>query len=170
MVNENDVFRIGRIGKPHGVKGEVSFHFDDDVFDRNDADFLFLRVDGILVPFFLEEYRFHGNETALLKFCDVDTQEQARMLTGSDVFFPRSSGGDDSAPSWAEIVGFVLKDSADGRVVGRVTGVDDSTENILFEVERPDGEELLVPAHGELIADVDVAARTIVMDVPLGLL
>ena len=51
----NDFYKIGKIGKPHGVKGEVSFMFDDDVFDRTDADWLMLSVDGILVPFFLEE-------------------------------------------------------------------------------------------------------------------
>ena len=51
----NDFYKIGKIGKPHGVKGEVSFMFDDDVFDRTDAGWLMLSVDGILVPFFLEE-------------------------------------------------------------------------------------------------------------------
>ena len=64
----NDFYKIGKIGKPHGVKGEVSFMFDDDVFDRTDADWLMLSVDGILVPFFLEEYRFKSNETALVSF------------------------------------------------------------------------------------------------------
>lgn len=87
----NDFYKIGKIGKPHGVKGEVSFMFDDDVFDRTDADWLMLSVDGILVPFFLEEYRFKSNETALVKFCDVDTQDEARELTGCDVFLPAAS-------------------------------------------------------------------------------
>ena len=64
MIKRDDVYRIGTIGKSHGVKGEVSFRFDDDVFDRVDADYLVLDIDGILVPFFIEEYRFRGNETA----------------------------------------------------------------------------------------------------------
>ena len=52
MIKKEEVYRIGQIGKPHGVKGELSFHFEDDVFDRTDADNLILEVDGILVPFF----------------------------------------------------------------------------------------------------------------------
>ncbi|MDY3103734.1 MAG: 16S rRNA processing protein RimM, partial [Prevotella sp.] len=36
MIKEEDVYRIGKIGKPHGVKGELSFHFTDDVFDRTE--------------------------------------------------------------------------------------------------------------------------------------
>ena len=55
MITHEQVYRIGRIGKPHGVKGEVSLQFSDDVFDRVDADYLVLETDGILVPFFMEE-------------------------------------------------------------------------------------------------------------------
>ena len=55
MIREEDVYKIGKIGKPHGVAGEVTFRFTDDVFDRVDADYLVLMVDGILVPFFMEE-------------------------------------------------------------------------------------------------------------------
>lgn len=91
MIRTEEVYKIGKIGKPHGVKGEVSFMFDDDVFDRVDSDYLVLMVDGILVPFFFEEYRFKTGETALVKFCDIDTKEQAQELTGCDVYFPKSS-------------------------------------------------------------------------------
>ena len=90
MIKQEDVYRIGRLGKPHGVKGELSFQYDDDIFDRVEADFLILDIDGILVPFFIEEYRFRSNEICLLKLCDIDTEERARELTGCDVFFPRA--------------------------------------------------------------------------------
>ena len=71
MIKKEDVYQIGRIGKPHGVKGEVLFHFSDDVFDRAESEYLILEVDGILVPFFMEEYRFRSDETALVRFCDI---------------------------------------------------------------------------------------------------
>ena len=45
MISHDDVFKIGRIGKIHGVKGEVSMQCDDDVFDRVDADYLVLEGD-----------------------------------------------------------------------------------------------------------------------------
>ena len=91
-MNFDEVYKIGKIGKPHGVKGEVSFLFDDDVFDRTEADYLVLCIDGILVPFFIDEYRFHGNASALVKFADIDTQEAARELTGCEVYFPPTPG------------------------------------------------------------------------------
>ena len=71
MIKQEEVYRIGRLGKAHGVKGEVSFMFDDDIFDRVDADYLVLDIDGILVPFFIEEYRFRSDTVALMKFEDI---------------------------------------------------------------------------------------------------
>lgn len=74
MIRQEDVYKIGVIGKTHGVKGELSVQIDDDVFDRVDADYLVLSLDGILVPFFLEEYRFKSDEVALIKFLNIDTR------------------------------------------------------------------------------------------------
>ena len=82
MIRCEEVYKIGRLGKTHGVRGEISFLLDDDVFDRTDADYLILDIDGILVPFFIEEYRFKTDSNALMKFDGIDTQERARELTG----------------------------------------------------------------------------------------
>ena len=148
-----EYYKIGKIGKPHGVKGEVSFHFSDDVFDRTDAEYLMLCIDGLLVPFFMEEYRFRSDETALVKFCDIETQERAAELTGCEVFFSREmSDSDNENVSWAEIVGFMLKDKATGNDIGRIASVDDTTVNILFELE--DG--TLIPASDELISNINI--------------
>ena len=67
MIKKEEVYKIGRIGKPHGVHGELQLQFSDDVFDAVDADYLVLDIDGILVPFFMEEYRFRSDEIALMK-------------------------------------------------------------------------------------------------------
>ena len=81
MIRRDDVYKIGKLGKPHGVKGEITFAITDDVFDRVDADYLILDIDGILVPFYIEEYRFKNDENVLVKFEDIDTQEQVREAT-----------------------------------------------------------------------------------------
>ena len=171
MIRKDEVYKIGRLGKPHGVKGEISFQFDDDVFDRVDADYLVLDIDGILVPFYMEEYRFKNDEVALMKFEDIDTQEAVRQYTGCDVFFPRHlSDSDDDSLSWAEIIGFSLVDAQTGVNVGTINHVDDSTLNLLFDIVTPDGDDLLVPANNDLIEEVDADKRIIRMALPEGLL
>ncbi len=165
MIKPEEVYRIGRLGKAHGVKGEVSFQFDDDIFDRTDCDYLILEVDGILVPFFIEEYRFRSDTVALVKFEDVDTQQRAQELTGCDVYFPRSLA-DDDAPSLTSLVGFDIVDAQTAAPVGRIAAIDDSTANLLFELE--DGR--LIPAAEELITGIDTTHRQISLNIPQGLL
>lgn len=171
MIKKEDVYKIGRLGKPHGVKGEISFQFSDDIFDVVDADYLLLEIDGILVPFFMEEYRFRSDEIALMKFEDIDNDDRARELTGCDVYFPRAHGeADEVRLTWSEIVGYQVIDNASHRPVGTITHVDESTINTLFVLSTDEGNELLVPAGADMIADVDKDKRVIIMDIPDGLL
>ena len=171
MIRPEEVFLIGKLGRPHGVKGEITFMFTDDVFDRADAEYLLLELDGILVPFFMEEYRFKGNETALVKFCDVDTQDAARELTGCDVYYPRQAEGDgDGLLSWHALTGMTLVDATSGAAVGTIDEVDDTTVNLLFSVRLAEGDTVYVPAHEDLITVIDTAARTVTMTIPEGLL
>ena len=162
------VYKIGVIGKAHGIKGELSIQIDDDIFDRVDAEYLVLKLDGIFVPFFMEEYRFKSDSVVLVKFEGVDTQERARELTGVEVYFPRELAEQDENAelSYSALVGYTLIDNNSGKSVGTIAYVDEQTINIMFELE--DGR--LIPASEELIVDVDQKNRTITLDIPEGIL
>ena len=167
MIKPEEVYRIGRLGKTHGIKGEVSLQFDDDIFDRVDADYLVLDVEGILVPFFMEEYRFRSDTVALVKFCDVDTQQRASELTGCDVYFPRVLADEDEENvSYAMLVGFSIIDADTEDKIGTIAAVDDTTVNLLFELENG----RLIPASDDLISDIDMKKGEIRMNIPEGLL
>ena len=109
MIKQDEVYRIGRLGKAHGVKGELTFQVEDDVFDRVGADFLVVDMEGILVPFFMEACRFRSNESALVTFEGIDTAEKAQSLVGHEVFLPRAlSDGSSDQVSWNEILGLTV--------------------------------------------------------------
>ena len=172
MIRQEEVYKIGKIGKPHGVKGELTLFFDDDVFDRVEAEYLVLCIDGILVPFYMDDWRFKTGETALVKFCDIDTKEQASELTGCEVFFPKhlSDRGDDEL-TWDEIKGYSVVDSNSGdAVVGTVVSVDESTVNVLLEVKTPSGNIVLIPANEDMITNVDSEEKQIAVALPEGLI
>ena len=167
MIREEDIYQIGKLGKTHGVKGEISFLFDDDVFDRVDADYLILKVDGIFVPFFIKEYRFKSDANVIIKFEDIDTQVRARELTGCEVYFPRELADTDyDNISWAAITGYDIIEAESKNKIGRIVSVDDTTLNTLFCLE--DGR--LIPASDDLITAIDQQTRTITMHLPAGLL
>ena len=165
MIKADDVYRIGRLGKAHGIKGEITMQVEDDIFDRTDADYLVLKLDNIMVPFFIEEYYFKTDTTALIKFEGIDTLERAKEFANIDVYFPRnikdnSIDSEEEALSYPMLVGFQVND------IGKIAYIDHQTENIMFELE--DG--TLIPASEDLIEDIDVPNKQIKMTIPEGLL
>ena len=89
MIRSEDVYKIGKLTKTHGLKGEINFQFTDDVWERADADYLICEIDGILVPLFIEEYRFKSDSTALVKFEDLDTADAVQFLVNCEVFLEK---------------------------------------------------------------------------------
>ncbi len=157
------------LNKPHGVSGELSFTFQDDSFDREDVDFLVLLLDGIFVPFFIESYRFRSDNAAILKLEDIDTAEQARRFTNTEVYLPKHQAIErEEIETWNFFEGFRVIDTVHGEL-GTVVHVDESTMNVLFYIDTPDG-ELLLPAHEEFILDVNREEKYLTVAVPEGLL
>lgn len=171
MIRDDEVYKIGVLTKTHGISGELSLSFTDDVFDRVDADYLICNMDGILVPFFMEEYRFRSDTTALVKFEDIDNEEQARRLVGAEVFFPKAlaAQAEDQTYSWSYFIGFRVVEESHGDL-GTIIGVDETTANVLFEIRSPQGKEILVPAHEEFIVDLDHDKGQMLLRLPEGLL
>lgn len=170
MIRKEEVYKIGMFNKPHGIHGELQLTFTDDVFDRTEAEYIICSMDGILVPFFIEEYRFRSDSTALMKLEGIDTAERARIFTNVDVYFPKqlAETAEEGELTWNYFVGFRMEDVNHGSL-GEVIDVDTSTVNTLFVVEH-DGEELLVPAQEEFILGIDQEKRTITVELPEGLL
>ena len=171
MIKKEEVYKIGLFNKPHGIHGELQFTFTDDIFDRVDCDYLICLLDGIFVPFFIEEYRFRSDSTALVKLEGIDTAERARMFTNVEVYFPvkHAEEAEDGELSWNFFVGFRMEDVRHGEL-GEVIEVDTTTVNTLFVVEQEDGEELLIPAQEEFIVEINQEKKLITVELPEGLL
>lgn len=171
MIKTEEVVKIGMFNKPHGVRGELMFSFTNDIFDRTDCDYVVCMMDGILVPFFIEEYRFRTDTTAIMKLERIDTAEEARQFTNVEVYFPvkyiDEVAGD--IVSWQFFEGFQVTDTHHGPL-GTIVAVDDSTANVLFVIEDEQHREILLPAHEEFIVQLDRKARTITVEAPEGLI
>ena len=177
MISPSDLYKIGTLTRAHGVRGEVAFQFTDDVWDRVEADYLFLQLDGLQVPFFLEEWRFRSDSVALLKFEDIDSADDANRLVGSDVYFPKAltpSDIEEEELTWRHFTGFEVYQTPapkeDKMFLGTVTSVLDQTANVLLVVENPEGRELLIPAHEDFILRADHQQRHLIVNVPEDLL
>lgn len=170
MIKREEVYKIGMFNKPHGIHGELSFTFTDDIFDRVDCDYLVCLLDGIFVPFFIEEYRFRSETTALIKLEGVDTAERGRMFTNTDVYFPVkwAEEQEEGNLTWSYFVGFLVQ-TVDGDTLGEIVEIDDATLNILFVVNH-ESKELLIPAQEEFITEIDQMHKVLTVNLPEGLL
>lgn len=169
MIKPQEVIKIGKVTKTHGVSGELSCTFINDIFGDDDAPYLVADIDGIYVPFFIEEYRFKSDVTALIKFEDIDDTDSAKLLLGRELYFPMKYITDSQPMNCGEgIIGYKIY--SDGKLIGKIEGVDDSTANILFSVVTEGGEELLIPATDDFVEEIDDEKREITMNLPDGLL
>ena len=169
MIRLEEVFKIGYIAKHRGLRGEVELSFTDDCFDTGTAEYLVLDMDGILVPFFWEEYRVKNDDTAIVKFEDVENEEQARRLVGHCVYYPKAhltqDEGEGELSSYKALTGFAVYNQ-EGTYVGTVAHVDDSSANVLLTIEEESGDEVMLPFHNDFLLNYDLRDRTLQLFIP----
>ncbi|GAB1417052.1 ribosome maturation factor RimM [Paludibacter sp.] len=170
MILKEHLIPIGRINKPHGVHGEMSFSFSIDVFNQEELPFFIMEVDGCFVPFTVEEYRINTNDSGLLKIEGINNEAEVRDFVGANIYVQKDELDDvDNTEISADyFIGFRIDDKSYGKV-GVIDDIDQSTENALFIINNADN-ELLIPICDDYILEIDYENKIILVDLPVGLL
>lgn len=162
---------MARIGRPQGLRGEVSVEVRTDEPERRFVVGSRLRTDPASAgPLELTSVRDQSGRT-ILGFASVTDRTTAEGLRGVllvvDVDVEADAAGEDE---WydAQLVGLTALDTA-GSELGVVSRVDHLPAQDLLAVRTPDGREVLVPFVGALVPTVDVGAGRVVIDPPGGL-
>ena len=96
MIEQNELIHIGTMRRPHGKSGELQCQMDNAYWDEADADFLILLLDGIFVPFRVEDWRGKGADSLIFRLKGVDTEAKALRLVNAEAYMrPRRGGGGD---------------------------------------------------------------------------
>lgn len=169
-----DLTKIGQFGRTHGIAGELHARItvDEASFFQlatEERFFIFAEIEGLPVPFRLERTRTKSGDFILIKLAYIDSLETAERLVNAEIFIESNELSEDAHFSPAHFIGFTLYDGED-KAVGRVVAVDDSTLNILFSVERPDGSTILLPIADDLLEYVDAENQRIAINIPEGLI
>lgn len=173
MIEEHELAAIGKLGKPHGIHGEINAYLDDDVITER-LEKIIIRIDGIFVPFFIASLRPKRNDTVILALEGIDNEQQAATLTNLEIFALLTDEvkvvTDDGDGLYAsDLIGYTIV-HANGQPVGKIADVDDTTENALFIVTMPDGTTTYIPVADDLIDEIDEERKLVVMTIPEGLL
>jgi 16S rRNA processing protein RimM len=162
---------VGRIGRPHGVRGEVTVEVRTDEPEARFAPGSVLATDPADAgPLTVERARWHRG-ILLVAFAGVPDRNAAERLRGTllvidSADIPPSDDPDEFHDH--ELLGLAVV-TTDGQRVGEVADVLHHGQDLLV-VRRPSGEEVYVPFVKAIVPEVDPGAGRLVIDPPPGLL
>ncbi|MFE9095492.1 ribosome maturation factor RimM [Streptomyces sp. NPDC007264] len=163
---------VARIGRAHGIKGEVTVEVRTDEPELRLAPGAVLATDPASAgPLTIETGRVHSGRL-LLRFEGVGDRTAAEALRNTLLI--AEIDPDELPEDEDEYYDHQLIDldvvTKDGTQVGRITEISHLPSQDLFVVERPDGSEVLVPFVEEIVTDIDLREQRAVVDPPPGLI
>lgn len=163
---------VGRIGRAHGIRGDVRVDVRTDEPEACFAVGAVLATDPTAAgPLTLAESRWHSGRL-LVRFVGVDSRSAAEALGGVVLETDRDPSARPADPDEYydhQLVGLSVVDVA-GVGIGEVSEVLHLPAQDLLAVRRPDGREVLVPFVASIVPRVDLRSRQITVDPPTGLL
>jgi 16S rRNA processing protein RimM len=168
-VDENWV-AIGRLWRTRGNRGELLGELDSSDPDRErKLREVALEVDGRRQVMRVEETWRHDGRP-VFKFAGIDSISDAEKWEGAEMLVPASEvePPEEGTFSYADLVG--CKVVGDAIEVGVVTEVEAYGGAPLLKLEAPDGREILIPFARSICKVIDVASKTIRVELPEGLL
>ena len=150
--------KIGYVKKTHGTKGEIVVSLDDKI-PKNFIikDWIFLKKDGYLIPFFLENYKTLDDYTLIIKLKQLNTIDEGKKFLLSEFHV-------DENLHWIKnfvtyYIGYKIYDT-NNILIGTIKNHLPLKNNPLLEVTNDD-REILVPYNQELIVKVDYKEKSI---------
>jgi 16S rRNA processing protein RimM len=170
-MRKQECFYLGKIVSKYSFKGEVLVKLDSDdpeLYESMESVFVSLR--DSLVPFFIEQSRLHKSSLLRIKFEDVDSEEEADRIMGSELYLPLEflPPLEGNKFYFHEVIGFTVIDQNFGKV-GVITSINDTTNQALFVIDHK-GTEILIPINDEFLTKVDREKKIIEVNAPAGLI
>jgi 16S rRNA processing protein RimM len=160
---------IGRLWRTRGNRGELLGELDSsDPAREQKLKEVALEMDGRRQAVKVEEVWRHDGRP-VFKFVGIDSISEAEKWEGAELLVPASEvePPEEGAYSYAELVGCrVVGD----RELGVVMEVEEYGGAPLLKLEAGDGREVLIPFARSICTEIDVASKTIRVELPEGLL
>lgn len=162
---------IGTILNPHGYKGKISIF--SNLKKNKDFKFpesIFVEIQQILIPFFVEEYSAN-NSRFIIKLKELNSEQEVLQLKKKEIFitndiYNKLVAEDNSNLS---LIGFEVYDKIYG-LIGTVKNILEYPGQEIFEIRGLENEEILMPFSKSFIKKINKSKKTIDITAPEGLL
>jgi 16S rRNA processing protein RimM len=162
-----DLYPLGKIAKTHGFNGTVVLVSDQSLYDDVERlNELFVVIDGLQVPFPVEELILLSDTSAhvLLEF--VSNRDEALKLVGCEVYASIDAHIQELETEYEEWIGFTVHDANYGKI-GSIQQIEDYNGNMVMQV-MDGNKETLISLYPELITHIDQDAKKIHITAPDG--
>ncbi len=170
--DQPELVSIGRLWKVRGNRGELLGELDSEQPGREEKlKTVVLERQGRRQRFEVEDVWRHGGQP-VFKFAGLDSISDAEAWEMAELFVDAADvvPPSDGEYSHRDLVGCTMVSAMDGRMVGVVVRVDTFGGPDLLAVKLEQGGEVLVPFAKSICKEIDVAAKTIRVELPEGLL
>lgn len=169
-MNIKDTYFLGKITRTHGLKGNVVLKLDTDQPEMyQKLEGIFVEIDGLLVPFFVETQQWTKDNSKIISFKNI-TPQMVEQLINRNVYLPLSTLPKLTGKQfyYHEVIGFSIRQT-DGTNCGNITAINDQTAQHYFILDL-EGKEIIIPIIKDWIISLDREKKKIEMSLPEGLL
>ena len=166
-----NMLRVGVITSPHGIKGEVKvFPTTDDAKRFKELKKVILDTGKEYIPMEIEHVKFFKN-MVILKFRGYDNINEIEKYKSRDLLITRDQAVDLEPDEYfiTDLIGLAVV-SDQGAELGILKDVLETGANDVYVVAMKDGKELMLPAIGDCILNVDLEQRRMEVHVLEGLM
>ena len=154
----------------HGIKGDLKIiPLTDDIKRYDELDWVYIDVNSNLKKYTSESVKYH-KQNVLLKLKDIDNMNEALLLKNSFVKIPRELAIKLPSNSYfiCDLIGCEVVDE-NGKVLGKVTDIIETGSNDVYVVKSATNKEVLIPAIKDVIMNVDIQQKIILVKLLEGL-
>ncbi|RAX49921.1 ribosome maturation factor RimM [Arthrobacter sp. AQ5-05] len=160
--------QVARIGKPHGIRGEVTVQVLTDAPEDRFVPGAVFEVEHPSIKQLTVEGARWNKEILLLAFEELLDRNTAETVRGAKLFIDTEEVEDDSE-GWYEHELVDLEARVDDKVVGKVTALRTGNVQDLLVVESTAGDEIYVPFVEDIVPEVNIEGGYIMLTPPAGL-
>ena len=164
----DDLLLVGRVARPHGIKGHVVVNPETDfVEDRfRTGRMILIGPADRTRAYEIRDVRFQQGRP-IVALTGVETMTDAEALAGSEVWLPESQVAPlpEGTVYRHDLIGCEVHDTS-GTRLGSITAVEGTLDRSYLVVDG----HMMIPLVGDIVQSVDIAARRVIVDPPEGLI
>lgn len=162
---------IGQIVNTFGIKGMIKVKpFTDDIKRFDDLEKVYVEKNNTKIEYEIEEVKYH-KDMVLIKFKSIDTVEQAEKLRNSYLKVSRDSVEDLEEDRYyiVDLIGIDVY-TDENILLGKLEDIFNTGSNDIYVVKNELGKQILLPAISDVIKQIDMENKKMIVHIIKGLM